>query len=1161
MKSFVRSFALLTLIGLISALAYGQAGLGSVSGVVKDQTGAVVANAKVTLVDKGTQLTRTGTTDAGGVYEFTALRPGNYQLSVAASGFALNEQQIVVTVGSKNEANISLGVSGAGSVVEVTGAGATQVNTVDQEVSTLITSKDVVDLPTITRNPYDLVATAANVQQDSQAGMGDARGAGFAINGQRSASTSILLDGAENVDQFGATVGQTIPLDSVQEFRVITNGMTAEYGRAAGGVVNVATKSGTNQLHGTAYEFNRISALASNTYNNAANDITKPVFTRNQFGYSIGGPIKKNKLFFFNNTEWVRVRSEGAQITQVLDPAFLAYTAPATQAFYSQYGKLRSGLTQLGTVNSSQLGFTPGPLLSAVPAGTPILDLVSYNAPSDSGGGNPQNTLMTVGRVDYNLSDRTQLFGRYSLYDESDFAGVNATSPYAGYDTGLTNYDQNVMLSLTHTFSNTIVSNSRFVWSRLNNQQPLGTAPVGPTLYLRATAARVAGNLVAGPGYLPYSPGSAIPFGGPQNLAQLYEDLSVAHGSHTFRFGGQYIYTQDNRVFGAYENAVETLSTTGNSDSFEGLMNGTVAQFEGAVNPQGKFPCPYDYTAGAAVQGPNCQLNLPVSSPSFARSNLYNDLAFYGQDTWKVTPRLTLDIGLRWEYYGVQHNRNPQLDSNFYFGNGTDIFDQIRNGSVSTAPNSSIGGLWKPRYGNLGPRFGFAYDVFGDGKLALRGGYGISYERNFNNVTYNVIQNPPNYAVLALTPAITGGPIALTGSNSGPLAGSSGSSYLGPTSLRNVSDNIQTAYVEQYNLGLEKQVWGNAVVSLGYQGARGIHQYGISNLNDPGYAPLYLGDTTNLFLNGQYSAINNRGSIGDSWYNAMVAELRGRIKGVQLNANYTWSHSIDDLSSTFSDEVQNNGLGYLDPFDVRVDKGSSDYDARHRVSISAVYDLPFGKNSTNGVLKQAIGGWQVAPIFNYHSGYPYTLFDCSMSGAFYNCPRALIGGQYSPNGGSTAGGDLGGNLYNWQNFPVVVAGYSGPSVIPGTSTPFPYTSSTLPTCTGLYGQGCSYPSNMLGRNSMVGPGNWMMNMGVYKNFKVTERIGLQFRAEFYDLTNHKNFYLLGFGEGGADASVMCPAGGCTGPLPTTFSTQVKKGGYGNPFDDHRNTQLALKVIF
>ena len=1153
MKSFVRSFALLTLIGLISALAYGQAGLGSVSGVVKDQTGAVVANAKVTLVDKETQLTRTGTTDAGGSYDFTALRPGNYQLSVAASGFAVNEQQIVVTVGSKNEANVSLGVSGSGSVVEVTGAGATQVNTVDQEVSTLITSKDVVDLPTLTRNPYDLVATASNVQQDSQAGMGDGRGAGFAINGQRSASTSILLDGAENVDQYTATVGQTVPLDSVQEFRVITNGMTAEYGRAAGGVVNVATKSGTNQFHGTAYEFNRISALASNTYNNAANDISKPVFTRNQFGYSIGGPIKKNKLFFFNNTEWIRVRSEGAQITQVLDPAFLAYTSPATQAFYSQYGKLRSGLTQLGTLNVGQLGFTPGTLLSGVPGNVPVLDLVSYNAPSDSGGGNPQNTLMTVARVDYNLSDRTQLFGRYSLFDEKDFAGVVNTSPFAGYDTGQTNYDQNVMLSLTHTFSNTIVSNTRLVWSRLNNQQPLGTAPVGPTLYTRNNVTpRVAGNLFAQPGYSEYSPGNAIPFGGPQNLAQFYEDVSVAHGNHTFRFGGQYIYTQDNRVFGAYEEAVEALGTS-SAGAFEGLMNGTLATFQGAVYPQGKFPCAYDYTAGAAIHSPDCQLNLPVGPPSFSRSNLYNDLAFYGQDTWKVTPRLTLDLGLRWEYFGVQHNRDPKLDSNFYFGNGTNMFDQIRNGNVELAPNSSVGGLWKPRYGNLGPRIGFAYDVFGDGKLALRGGYGISYERNFNNVTYNVIQNPPNYAVLAVTPTITGAPIPISTDNAGPLAGNSGSAYLGATSLRNVSDNIQTAYVEQYNLGLEKQVWGNAVVSLGYQGARGIHQYGISNYNDPGFAPLYLGDTTNLFLNGQYSAINNRGSIGDSWYNAMVAGIRGRIKGVQLNMNYTWSHSIDDLSSTFSDEVQNNGLGYLDPFDVSLDKGNSDYDARQRVSISAVYDLPFAKNSSNGILKQAIGGWQVAPIFNYHTGYPYTVFDCSDANDFYNCPRADVSGSYNPKGGSTAGGDTGGNFFNWQTFPVAQDQYQGPSVIPGTNTPFPYSSSTLPTCTGLYHQGCSFPANMLHRNSMVGPGNWTWNMGIYKNFKVTERVALQFRAEFYDVTNHKNFYLLGFGEGGADASAS--------PDPTAFTVQAKKGGYGNPFDDHRNTQLALKVIF
>jgi len=399
MKLLIKSFTLLALIGILSALAFSQAGTGSVAGEVKDQTGAVVTGAKVTLVDKDTQLSRTSTTSSNGTYEFSGLRPSAYLLTVSATGFAANEQQIVVTVGSKNELNVTLGVAGSGNIVEVVGAGAAQVNTVDQEVSSVVSSKEVVDLPTLTRNPYDLVATASNVQQDSQAGQGDGRGAGFAINGQRSASTSILLDGAENVDQYTATVGQTIPLDSVQEFRVITNGMTAEYGRAAGGVVNVATKSGTNQFHGTAYEFNRISALASNTYENAANDITKPVFTRNQFGFSVGGPIKKNKLFFFDNTEWVRVRSSGAQVTQVFDPAFIAAANTNTQSFYSALGKLRPGLQSLGTVTIAQSGITPSattPLLAALSPNTPMLDKVSYNAPSDSGGGAPQNTLMTA---------------------------------------------------------------------------------------------------------------------------------------------------------------------------------------------------------------------------------------------------------------------------------------------------------------------------------------------------------------------------------------------------------------------------------------------------------------------------------------------------------------------------------------------------------------------------------------------------------------------------------------------------------------------------------------------------------------------------------------------------------------------------------------------
>ena len=255
----------------------------------------------------------------------------------------------------------------------------------------------------------------------------------IAINGARSADTDILLDGGENVDLFTATVGQSVPLDAVQEFSVLTNNFTAEYGRAGGGVVNVATKSGTNDFHGSLYEFNRLSALAANTYNNDANGITKPGFTRNQFGYSIGGPIVKNKLFFFSGTEWTRIRS-GATVTQdILDPAFLALPEVNgnTKAFFNAFGShLRPGLAVLQNVNWQQAngGNCPAPL----PCNAPFGQYVQYTIPSDSGGGFPQNTYSTVNRVDWNISDKNTLYGRYALYSEDDFPGTINASPYAG---------------------------------------------------------------------------------------------------------------------------------------------------------------------------------------------------------------------------------------------------------------------------------------------------------------------------------------------------------------------------------------------------------------------------------------------------------------------------------------------------------------------------------------------------------------------------------------------------------------------------------------------------------------------------------------------------------------------------------------------------------
>ena len=363
------------------------------------------------------------------------------------------------------------------------------------------------------------------------------RGVGVNINGQREASTDILLDGGQNVDLFTAALGQQVPLDSVQEFRLVNSDFTAEYGRATGGIVNVATKSGTNNLHGSVYEFNRISTFTANTYNNDANNVPKGRFTRNQFGMALGGPIKKNKLFFFGSGEGTLVRGNANQINVVPTPELIAASAPATQQFFSQFGTFAAGVT-------------PGPVVTTL-GGIPALQQVSYSVPADSGGGLPQSTYNLVGRVDYTVNDKTTLFGRYTLYSENDFAGTNSQSPYAGFNTGQTIFNQNVMMSVTHVFTPNVVMSLKGIYNRLNNQQPLGTQGVVPSLYFfPVVEAFEAGNPIALPGYLPFSPGNAIPFGGPQNVSEVNGDITWVKGAHSLKFGGiLYLHTRQSCVW------------------------------------------------------------------------------------------------------------------------------------------------------------------------------------------------------------------------------------------------------------------------------------------------------------------------------------------------------------------------------------------------------------------------------------------------------------------------------------------------------------------------------------------------------------------------------------------------------------------------------------
>ena len=1133
---------------------------GGVAGVAFDQSGALVGDAKVTLTNTGTNAARTVSTNSSGEYTFPSLAAGVYTITADSPGFQQFKAQVEVTVGGHATVPIKFAVTGTQQTVTVVDEGGATVNTQTQEVSQVVSSTQVAELPSLTRNPYDFVSISGNISSGDKVAQSGAtkttgdqndttRGVGYSLNGQRSTGTEILLDGVENVDSYVTGPEVTVPLDAVQEYRITTSNFEPQYGRASGGVVSVVTKSGTNRFHGSAWEFNRLAAYTANTVQNAQSDVPKGGYTRNQFGYAVGGPVLKDRLFFFQSTEWVRVRSAANQISLVPTPQFLAASDSATQAFFTQYGSPSPSFTQTlskDDVVASGITPTPNGPFDLLPGTTPVFGVASFTSPTNAGGGSPQNTYYLIGRVDFNATSKTQMFGRYVFYNELDQTGGQFNSPYAQYDVGASEKDNAALFGLTHEFSSSLVSSTKLSFTRHTLNQPYDTSLQNvPTLFLYNNAT-IGGNLVQLPGFYSQFEGEGgLPSGGPQNTAQISQDIDLTKGRHSFKFGTQLLYLQNNIVYGAYAQAVEGIGTSAPT-GLDNFLNGTLSIFEGAVDPKGALPCVLDYTTGNLIQTPQCQIALPASQPNFARSDRFKDWALYAQDAWKLTPRFTVNYGLRYEYYGIQHNNQQNLDSNFYYGPGSTLFQQIRSGQVYTAPESPIRKLWNPQCGTVGPRVGFAYDINGDGKTSLRGGYGIAYERNFGNVTFNVIQNPPNYAVVQITT-----PSPITTNNAGPIGGSSGMVPLPPTSLRNVDENIRTAATQFYSLTVERQLANHVIASIAYIGSRGTHLYDIKGYNMLGAGNVYLGDPVqdssgNFIysrLNNQYGSINNRGSEGDSYYNGMnlgfqMTDLQRT--GLIITANYTLAHATDDLSSTFSESNSSvNGignLGYLDPFNPGIDHGPSDFDIRQRFVFAPIYQTQWFKNN-HGLAGRLLGGYELTGIYTVRTGTPFTVSDSSNSlnrSAGVGIPRYTPSTSIAKYSFTKAidQNTSGANLYDLASLPGAVS-YGNPA-LGGISDFGPY------------------PSAMTHRNAFSGPGAWNFDLAASKSVLIREGIAIELRAEGFDLLNHHNLYVTESNNDVANYGY----GGATIPI------QAKKGGVnGGANDERRFGQFALKVKF
>ncbi len=1085
MRFSVRCLAALAIAVLIPALAMAQTESGKVTGSVTDQSGAVLPGVTVNLKSVDRATTRTTVTNNAGEYVFAGLVPGTYEVTAELSGFSTRQVRTTVPVGATVNVNVQMAVGAQTEVITVVGETAAAINTSTQDIATTVTETQIRELPTITRNAYDLVQLSGNATPTPPEMT--ARGTGYNINGARSASTNIMLDGSANNDEFTATVGQLVPLDSVQEFSVITSNFSAQYGRASGGVVNVATKSGTNQFRGTVYEFFRNEALATNSFDNKANEIEKGKFDRHQMGFSLGGPLVKDKVHFFTSGEYIRVRSTDTQISWIPTPEFLAASNPATQAFFNAYGggtTINGPILTRGEV-SSIIGTTAGPF-NSLPAGLPIFGQVRKELPIDAGGGDPQDQYQLVARLDFSLSTSTQAYIRYAWQDQEAEPGTNASSPYSGYDTGYLNKNHNVLGSLTHVFSPSLTSQTKIVWNRLYGDQPLNGDP-GPTLYMNpTTVVRLQGYRITFPGYLPWNPGSAIPFGGPQKLFQAYQDFNYVKGRHDLRFGGSYTHISDDRTFGAYANSVQSLSrTSGALGSLDNFVLGRLGRFQSAINPNG-FP-------GGTY-------TTPVGFPSFNSKNSYDEFAFYFNDTWSVTDRLKLNLGLRYEYFGPQKKSEPKYDSNFYYSSTdcsvntsspADLVGCIAGGAVFPTNESPVGALWTNDWNNFAPRVGFAWDVFGDGKTSLRGGYGIGYERNFGNVTYNVLFNPPEYLVTQVDSGVDVPVLPIYVDNQGPFGGVAGITKPIPAgSLRHVDQNVVTAYNHFYSLSFQRELFSNTFGSIEYTGSTGRNLYDLADPNKRGAKLVYtgVGSPTDRPLN-QYGAFNTRGNRGKSQYHGVTLSLDSRRignTGLQFLTRYTYAHAKDNLSSTFSDSFNNFNLGYLDAFDPDLDYGYADYDVRHRLVFSGIWELPFF-NESEGALRTLLGGWQLNWIFTARSGFAFSVFDCT-NAQFAVCMRAEdpVGIDKNATGGPATD--------NANEFTLLdltpIMGSAGAYVNPITGN-------------SEFGP---WPSTMTKRGDFRGPGFWNVDLGLSKRFRFGDRYALQLRLEAYNLFNHANMY-------------------------------------------------------
>ena len=1144
---------------------YAQVSGATLSGTITDPSGAAIAGAKVSIANKATGVVRDVTTDAAGLYSAPNLQPGVYDVTASAGGFSAAKQaDVTLTVGGQQTLNLPLKIGEASQIVEVTGA-ATQVQVNNSVLSNEIESNTVRELPLNGRDWAQLATLSPGVnaletQQPFENGAlrgNRGFGAQLTISGGRPTQNNYRLDGLSINDYGnggpGSVLGANLGVDAIAEFSVITGNYSAEYGRTSGGVVNAISKSGTNAFHGDAYEFLRNTALDANDFFSNRAGLPTAVYRQNQFGAAIGGPIRKDKTFVFFDYEGIRhtegipsgdsnVPSDNARLGILAGQAPKNQPAgtPCTNPGVPTPGHYLSPLASVCVDDNAAkfLGLYPhsnGPVVGNVGSFT-FAPTAVVNENYD-----------TV-RLDHKISDKESLFATY-LYDNSPFSnqdGFDAVS----VENRVTRHI--AALEESHTFSPTLFNTARLGYNRnaVINFQTVGA--INP-LYGDPSLSMLPGYDV--PALIttglsrtqPGLPGGFTHFD--WNSIQFYDDAFLTRGAHSMKFGFALERMRYN-PFNLYQpNGLLRFKGGATGNALQDLLTNQPTSLEGG---------------------------LPVGvSPRGYRQTLF---AGYFQDDWKVRPRLTLNVGLRYEMTTVLNEVQGKL------ANLRNISDPLPvcGTSAPTPANvftgkpgcAGVGPYFSsnPTSLNFEPRFGFAWDPRGDGKMAVRGGFAI----------FDILPLPGYFFSQNWEPFFLTGTVV--NSKATPLAGTLGipptdprSAYAGFSPKQSAgctsplgscaftgtyaNSNPKRNYVEQWNLNVQRQITSSLTATVGYVGSRGVHMLirgddfdmVIPTQISPGQFlwpaasnPNYPGGQQDLRVNKNFGLIRGIDWNTDSTYEAVQFNVQKRMShGFQFGGSYTYSKSMDSDSATILGDAFSNSITTWYWFAPKISWGPSDYNFTNTAVINAIWQVP---GPRAGLARAVLGGWQLGGIFKMNSGIPTT---------------PLISGD--PMGVENNGSDTFGIPdrvsgcnpvnSNWKNTPGLTYINTSCFKVPmASSVPAAFASQCVPfskvpgSCSNLLGNA--------GRNSIVGPSLTNLDVSAFKNIavkKISEAFNVQLRAEIFNVLNHANFGPPLPFSGASNAQIFdqtgLPSGGLAGGVQQPLATLP------------RVIQFAIKVIF